>query len=177
MVIAGTRTRKEEREMTDESELESRALSKALGLRPSIPEELDPIKSLSIDRAPEQRANIWAAVDISRKYLYTNKEGYYDTRDHWNMLDGLHEKVFSRLTNVQIKDILERNNWPRPIVTPNTNDDPNDKEDFKWYVCLRDGTVNRTLTEREEYAESCRKAKERGDPIERYCYDIRGIAP
>jgi hypothetical protein len=159
--------------MTNESEPES----KSLGLRPSLPEEQDPIKSLSIDRAPEQRANIWAAVDIARKYLYTNKEGYYDTRDYWNMLDGLHEKVFPGLSNVQIKDFLQGNGWPRPIVIPNTNDDPNDKEDFRWYVALRDGTVDRPLTKREEYAKSCREAKEREDPIERYCYDIRGIEP
>ena len=159
--------------MTKESESEPQSEV----LRSSLPEELDPIKSLSIDRAPEQRANIWASVDIARKYLYTDKEGFYDSKASDNLLDDLHEKIFPRLNNVQIKDLLEKNGWPDSNKTPNTNDDPNDFEEFRWFIRRWNGTVDRYPTEREEYAKLRREAKESEDPIERYCYDIRGIIP
>jgi hypothetical protein len=42
-------------------------------LRPSLPEELEPLKSVHINRSPEQRANICAAIDIARKYLYVDE--------------------------------------------------------------------------------------------------------
>jgi hypothetical protein len=94
------------------------------------------------------------------------------------MLDGLHQKIFpGNISNIQIKDILEKNGWKNEIIMPNTNDDPKDNEEFKWQISKWNGEVYRPLTKREEYAESCRKSKENEDLIERYCYDIRGIIP
>jgi hypothetical protein len=78
------------------------------------------------------------------------------------------------LSIINIRDKLKENNWK--ITSPNTNNDPNDNEEFSWHVRY-DGFVDRKLTMREEYAKSCREAKEREDIIEHYCYEIRGIIP
>ena len=145
----------------------------------TIPEESDPVKSLHLDRTPDERAHIWASIDIARKYLYgVTKDGYfiYDSESHKNLLRDLQDKVFPGLHNIEIRDILSKQGWPKPIVTPNNNKDPNDQEEFEWYP-IYDGTIFRNPTERESYAELCRKAKERETQIERYCYDIRGIEP
>ena len=106
---------------------------------------------------------------------------------HWNKLskeqcspDFLYwfredlDMVYPQISSIlKIGDQVRENKWK--ITSPNTNDDPNDKEDLEWFLRF-DGYLDRKPTKREEYAKSHREAKAREDIIEHYCYRIQGIA-
>lgn len=47
-------------------------------------------------------------------------------------------QVYPDLLMVEIRDKIKRNYWE--ITSPNTNGDPNDNEEFQWYVGMEQFT-------------------------------------
>jgi hypothetical protein len=114
-----------------------------------------------------------AISEIANKKLYKDNEGNRPLDFLVRLADGL-VTVYPGSSIIDISNMPKKNDWK--ITSLNTNDDPNDNEEFSWRVRY-DGFVFRNLTVREEYLKSCREAKEREDIIEHYCYRIRGVIP
>ena len=126
-----------------------------------------------IDRLSRREMN--ALKEIARKKLYYGEKTEIRA-DILNRLSESLKQIYPDLPMVKIRNKIQRTYWE--ITSPNTNRDPNDNEEFQWYV-HGDGTVHRVLTEREQYekdklewqgkfSEGCKEEH----ILVHYCYQI-----
>ena len=108
-----------------------------------------------IDRS--SRREMDALKEIARKKLYYGE----NTEIRADILDRLAEglkQIYPELSMVKIRNKIKHAYWE--ITSPNTNYDPNDNEEFQWYV-RGDGTIHRVLTEREQHEKDKLEWKEK----------------
>ena len=91
-------------------------------------------------------AEMDALNEIARMKLYYTEKVEIRAEILNRLAEGLRQ-IYPGLSMVKIRNKIKRTYWE--ITGPNTNGDPNDNEDFKWYV-HSDGTVHRVLTEHEQ---------------------------
>ena len=91
-------------------------------------------------------AEMDALNEIARMKLYYTEKVEIRAEILNRLAEGLRQ-IYPGLSMVKIRNKIKRTYWE--ITSPNTNGDPNDNEDFKWYV-HGDGTVHRVLTEHEQ---------------------------
>lgn len=121
------------------------------------------------------RREMNALEEIGRKKLYYGEESEIRADILNRLAEGL-KQIYPDLSMVKIRDKIQRTYWE--ITSPNTNCDPDDNEEFQWYV-LGDGTVHRALTEREqhekdklEWYQKCHERYKEDDILVYYCYQI-----
>ena len=113
--------------------------------------------------------------EIARKKLYYGEKTEIKADILIRLAEGL-KKVYPDLSIGKIRNKIKRTYWE--ITSPNTNYDPNDNEEFQWYV-HSDGTVHRVLTKREQHEKDklelkgkCQERYKEEDMLIHYCYQI-----
>ena len=121
------------------------------------------------------RREMNALKEIARKKLYYGEKSEIRAVILNWLAEGL-KQVYPDLSMVKIRDKIKRSYLE--VTNPNTNCDPNDNEEFQWYV-HNDGTVHRVLTEREqnekdklEWQRKCHERFKEEDILIHYCYQI-----
>jgi hypothetical protein len=116
-----------------------------------------------------------ALKEIARKKLYYGEKTEIRA-DILNQLSEGLKQIYPDLSMVKIRNKIKRSYWE--MTSPNTNYDPNDNEEFQWYV-RGDGTIHRVLTERErhekdkcEWKEKFSEGCKEEDILVYYCYQI-----
>jgi hypothetical protein len=121
------------------------------------------------------RREMNALKEIARKKLFYGEKTEIRS-DILNRLAKDLKEIYPDLSIIEIRDKIKRTYWE--ITSPNTNCDPNDNEEFRWYF-RGDGTIRRILTEREQHEKDIREWKEKfsdrckeEDILIHYCYQI-----
>jgi hypothetical protein len=121
------------------------------------------------------RREMNALKEITRKKLFYGEKTEIRL-DILNRLANDLKQIYPDLSVVEIRNKIKRTYWE--ITSPNTNCDPNDNEEFRWYF-RGDGTIHRILTELEQHEKDKREWKEKfsngcreEDTLIYYCYQI-----
>jgi hypothetical protein len=131
------------------------------------------LNPFDIDRF--SRREVYALKEIARKKLFYGEKTEIRP-DILNRLANDLKQIYPDLSIVEIRNKIKRTYWE--ITSPNTNRDPNDSEEFQWYV-RGDGAVHRILTEREQHEKEkldwqgkCQERYKEEDILVYYCYQI-----